>query len=113
MLILFFFFQLIVDFADDGKYENKKITGDGQSHHLPFFVKEELSGDELEELINDRYAHGSEHVTYNDDSAECDVKASEADGMKDVIIWKVKCMVPLENLEDLPNVVSYWHSSAS
>ncbi|CAL9773923.1 unnamed protein product [Musa acuminata subsp. burmannicoides] len=86
----------LVDFADDGKYENKKITGDGQSHHLPFFVKEELSGDELEELINDRYAHGSDHVTYNDDSAECDVKASEADGMKDVIIWKVKCMVGRE-----------------
>ncbi|CAL9106355.1 unnamed protein product [Musa textilis] len=86
----------LVDFADDGKYENKNITGDGQSHHLPFFVKEELSGDELEELINDRYARGSEHVTYNDDSAECDVKVSEADGMKDVIIWRVKCMVGRE-----------------
>lgn len=69
----------------------------GKSHPIPFFLKEEeLSGDELEALIKDRYGHGSEFVVYNEDSKERDDKVSEVDSLKDPTVWRVKCMVGRE-----------------
>ncbi|XP_042427174.1 protein RNA-directed DNA methylation 3-like isoform X1 [Zingiber officinale] len=78
---------------DNFKLENEKL-GVGKSHHLPFLVKEEeLSGDELEELIKERYGPGSEHVIHNDNPIECEDKEVGELGMP---IWKVKCMVGRE-----------------
>ncbi|WOK93955.1 protein RNA-directed DNA methylation 3 isoform X2 [Canna indica] len=82
---------------DDYKLESNNVRGVGKSHQLPFFVKEEeLSGDELEELIKERYNESSGYVVYNDDSAEGDDKGSGADELKDVTIWRVKCMAGRE-----------------
>lgn len=79
---------------DASKSANEDVRPVGKSHPLPFFLKEEeLSGDELEALIKDRYGHGSEFVVYNEDSKERDDKISEVDSLKDPTVWRVKCMV--------------------
>lgn len=63
-----------------------------RSHPLPFLVKEEeLSGDELEEFIRNRYSNGVKYAadrncaTEDDDDFPMDVKQHT--------IWRVKCMV--------------------
>ncbi|XP_008794002.2 protein RNA-directed DNA methylation 3 [Phoenix dactylifera] len=85
-----------LDFMDASKSVND-VRPVGKSHPLPFFLKEEeLSGDELEALIKDRYGHGSEFVVYNEDSKERDDRVSEVDSLKDPSVWRVKCMVGRE-----------------
>ncbi|XP_010933199.1 uncharacterized protein [Elaeis guineensis] len=85
--------DLVTDFMDASKSGNEDIRPVGKSHPVPFFLKEEeLSGDELEALIKDRYGHGSEFVVYNEDSKERDDRISEVDSLKDPTVWRVKCM---------------------
>lgn len=55
--------------------------------------EEELSGDELEELIKDRYGRASEYVVYDEDPKECDDGVSVEHSAEDQKIWRVKCMV--------------------
>lgn len=51
-----------------------------------------MSGDELEELIKDRYGRDSKYVVHEDDAKVFD-DVSHAHDMKDPNIWRVKCMV--------------------
>ena len=55
--------------------------------------EEELSGDELEELIKERYGRGSEYVVYDKDPKERDTGVSIEHSAEDPNIWRVKCMV--------------------
>lgn len=82
------------DFPDECKAENEDLKGTTRPPHLPFFVKEEeLSGDELEELIKDRYGRSSKYVVHAEDSKESGDEVSAADLTKDPTVWKIKCMV--------------------
>lgn len=94
--VLIFLFSLPngTDFPDECKAENEDLKGTTRPSHLPFFVKEEeLSGDELEELIKDRYGRSSKYVVHAEDSKESGDEVSAADLMKDPTVWKIKCMV--------------------
>ncbi|XP_020091605.1 protein RNA-directed DNA methylation 3 isoform X3 [Ananas comosus] len=85
------------DFPDECKAENEDLKGTARPPHLPFFVKEEeLSGDELEELIKDRYGRSSKYVVHAEDSKESGDEVSAADLMKDPTVWKIKCMIGRE-----------------
>ncbi|GMH13299.1 hypothetical protein Nepgr_015140 [Nepenthes gracilis] len=88
------------DFSYDYGTESKGKSEAGKSQQLPFLPKEEeLSGDELERILEERYRNGSQYVRYADDDYE--MKRSE-DGsfvlpyLPDPPIWKVKCKVGRE-----------------
>ncbi|XP_072956327.1 uncharacterized protein [Typha angustifolia] len=84
------------DFLDDSKAIDDH-KGTGKPNQLPFVLKEEeLSADELEELIKDRYRQGSKHIVYDEDFKEHDVGISATDSTTDPSIWRVKCMVGRE-----------------
>ncbi|XP_058110427.1 protein RNA-directed DNA methylation 3-like isoform X2 [Magnolia sinica] len=88
------------DFVDDTKSEMKGKNESGRAHHLPFLLKEEeLSDEELENLLKKRYSRDSEYVSYadeNKETKECDDKESSMHSMKDPTVWRVKCMVGRE-----------------
>ncbi|KAM0937231.1 putative ribosomal protein L2, domain 2 [Dioscorea sansibarensis] len=84
------------DFIEDEAIEPGDLKGTGKAHQLPFLVKEEeLSGDELEELIKDRYGRDSKYVVHEGDAKVFD-DVSQTHDMKDPNIWRVKCMVGRE-----------------
>ncbi|KAJ9684691.1 hypothetical protein PVL29_016920 [Vitis rotundifolia] len=74
----------------------------GKAHNLPFFPKEEeLSEEELEKMLEERYKDGSKFVTYAEDDYETKrsvQRNSLIPSIKDPTIWKVKCMVGRERL---------------
>ncbi|KAJ4971936.1 hypothetical protein NE237_005035 [Protea cynaroides] len=88
------------DFLDEIDTELKDKNKAGKSHHLPFIPKEEeLSDEELAELLEERYRPGSRHVVYAKDDYEA--KSSLAgNGLmpsnEDPSILRVKCMVGRE-----------------
>ncbi|ONK75729.1 uncharacterized protein A4U43_C03F19930 [Asparagus officinalis] len=83
--------------SDINKESSKDFKGAGKSPYLPIFVKEEeVSGDELEELIKDRYGKGSEYVVYDEDPKQDNAAVSVEHLAGDPNIWKVKCMVGKE-----------------
>ncbi|XP_043704580.1 protein RNA-directed DNA methylation 3 [Telopea speciosissima] len=88
------------DFLDKTDAELKDKNEAGKSHHLPFIPKEEeLSDDELAELLKERYRPGSRHVVYAEDDYE-DKSSLAGNGLMpsddDPTIYKVKCMVGRE-----------------
>jgi hypothetical protein len=65
-----------------------------RSHPLPFLVKEEeLSGDELEEFIKNRYSNRVKYAADRSYSREDDDIFSMDCALKEPTIWRVKCMV--------------------
>ncbi|XP_058102000.1 uncharacterized protein LOC131246131 [Magnolia sinica] len=59
------------DFVDDTKSEMKGKNESGRAHHLPFLLKEEeLSDEELENLLKKRYSRDSEYISYADENKE-------------------------------------------
>jgi transcription elongation factor SPT5 len=65
-----------------------------RSHPLPFLVKEEeLSGDELEEFIKNRYSNRVKYAADRSYSREDDDIFPMDCALKEPTIWKVKCMV--------------------
>lgn len=65
-----------------------------RSHPLPFLVKEEeLSGDELEEFIRNRYSSGVKYAADRNYVREDDDDFPMDDALKEPTIWRVKCMV--------------------
>ncbi|XP_042506641.1 protein RNA-directed DNA methylation 3 isoform X2 [Macadamia integrifolia] len=88
------------DFWDNPDAELKHKNEAGKSHHLPFIPKEEeLSDEELAELLEERYRPGSKHVVYA--KGDYEAKSSLAgNGLmpsdEDPTIWRVKCMVGRE-----------------
>lgn len=66
-----------------------------RSHPLPFLVKEEeLSGDELEEFVRNRYSSGVKYAADRNFHQEDDDDMFPMDGaLKEATIWRVKCMV--------------------
>ncbi|KAF5947401.1 hypothetical protein HYC85_013358 [Camellia sinensis] len=83
------------DFLDDEfKTEDKVKNEPGKAHHLPFFLKEEnLSEEELQKILEERYKPGSSFVTYAEDKCKT---LNEGNAVRplssDPTIWKVKCM---------------------
>nr|CAB3461038.1 unnamed protein product [Digitaria exilis] len=68
-----------------------------RSHPLPFLVKEEeLSGDELEEFIRNRYSSGVKYAADRNYVREDDDDFPMDDALKEPTIWRVKCMVGRE-----------------
>jgi len=65
-----------------------------RSHPLPLQVKEEeLSGDELEEFIMNRYSNGVKYAADRSYSREDDDIFPMDGALKEPTIWRVKCMV--------------------
>ncbi|KAL5976630.1 hypothetical protein ACLOJK_020963 [Asimina triloba] len=87
------------DFLDDIESEGKGKNESGM-RYVPFLVKEEeLSDEELENLLKQRYRHGSEHVVCADESKETteyDDREALMASMKDPTLWRVKCAVGRE-----------------
>ncbi|KAJ4978364.1 hypothetical protein NE237_009144 [Protea cynaroides] len=88
------------DFLDEIDAELKDKNEAGKSHHLPFIPKEEeLSDDELAELLKERYRRGSRHVVQAKDDYEAK-NSVDGNGLMpskdDPTIWRVKCMVGRE-----------------
>ncbi|AQK87069.1 Protein RNA-directed DNA methylation 3 [Zea mays] len=68
-----------------------------RSHPLPFLVKEEeLSGDELEEFIKNRYSNRVKYAADRSYSREDDDIFPMDCALKEPTIWRVKCMVGRE-----------------
>ncbi|RVW12274.1 Protein RNA-directed DNA methylation 3 [Vitis vinifera] len=91
------------DFLEDGFNTGLKVKNEpGKAHNLPFFPKEEeLSEEELEKMLEERYKDGSKFVTYAEDDYETKrsvQRNSLIPSIKDPTIWKVKCMVGRERL---------------
>ena len=94
----FGFSTLGADFLEDGFNTGLKVKNEpGKAHNLPFFPKEEeLSEEELEKMLEERYKDGSKFVTYAEDDYETKrsvQRNSLIPSIKDPTIWKVKCMV--------------------
>uniref|UniRef100_A0A0D9WID3 KOW domain-containing protein n=1 Tax=Leersia perrieri TaxID=77586 RepID=A0A0D9WID3_9ORYZ len=86
-------------FFTEGKAENINLKRTERSHPLPFLgivKEEELSGDELEEFIKERYSSRVKHTAF-DGSTNVDDDEFTMDGLlKEPTIWKIKCMVGRE-----------------
>jgi hypothetical protein len=66
-----------------------------RSHSLPFLVKEEeLSGDELEEFVRNRYSSDVKYAADKSFHQQDDDDTFPTDGaLKEPTVWRVKCMV--------------------
>ncbi|KAM0835533.1 hypothetical protein ACQ4PT_062861 [Festuca glaucescens] len=70
-----------------------------RSHPLPFLghvKEEELSGDELEEFVRQRYSNRVRHAGYGGSTQYDDAEDEEFTHLNEPIIWRVKCMVGRE-----------------
>ncbi|KAK3138335.1 hypothetical protein QOZ80_5AG0367480 [Eleusine coracana subsp. coracana] len=88
---------------DDGIFTAERVDNVShkrteRSHPLPFLVKEEeLSGDELEEFVRNRYSSGVKYAADRNFHQEDDDDAFPTDcALKEPTIWRVKCMVGRE-----------------
>ncbi|KAK9153877.1 hypothetical protein Sjap_001357 [Stephania japonica] len=86
------------DFIDDSRADSNDKNGLAKGYELPILPKEEeLSGDELEKYLEERYKTGSHHVKYAGDESELvDDKDSIMPSKNDPTIWRIKCMVGRE-----------------
>ncbi|KAK9127542.1 hypothetical protein Syun_016339 [Stephania yunnanensis] len=86
------------DFIDDARAESNDKNGSTKGYELPILPKEEeLSGDELEKYLEERYKTGSHHVKYaGDESEPADEKDFLMPSKNDPTIWRIKCMVGRE-----------------
>ncbi|KAL9271144.1 RNA-directed DNA methylation 3-like protein [Drosera capensis] len=92
------------DFIDailnDYQAEAQEFPQSGRSNPVPFLPKEEeLSGDELEKFLEERYRRGSGFVRYAGDAFETKATAAGAfalPSIQDSPLWKVKCKVGRE-----------------
>ncbi|XP_066364221.1 protein RNA-directed DNA methylation 3-like isoform X2 [Miscanthus floridulus] len=91
------------DDPDDGFFtggehvQNLSHKRTERSHPLPFLVKEEeLSGDELEEFIKNRYSNRGKYAADRSYSREDDDIFPNDCALKEPTIWRVKCMVGRE-----------------
>lgn len=93
-------FDDIEDFIDDIDFDPKVKSEPGKFESVRVFPKEEeLSGDELEKMLEERYGSGSGLVRYAEDGYD-----SKRSVDKDILtrsaslptIWKVKCKVGRE-----------------
>ena len=76
------------------KSDNNKRTE--RSHPLPFLghvKEEELSGDELEEFVRERYSSRVRYAGYGGSTQYDDDDDEEFTHLNEPIIWRVKCMV--------------------
>ncbi|CAA7388097.1 unnamed protein product [Spirodela intermedia] len=71
-----------------------KNAAKGRKSNAPFFLKEkELSGSELEEFVEERYGRGSDHVLYDEDDKEYELRKSLLHCPDDPAVWRVRCKV--------------------
>ncbi|CAA6653737.1 unnamed protein product [Spirodela intermedia] len=71
-----------------------KNAAKGRKSNAPFFLKEEeLSGSELEEFVEERYGRGSDHVLYDEDDKESELRKSLLHCPDDPAVWRVRCKV--------------------
>uniref|UniRef100_A0A0E0PPQ0 Uncharacterized protein n=1 Tax=Oryza rufipogon TaxID=4529 RepID=A0A0E0PPQ0_ORYRU len=86
-------------FFTEGKAENVNLKRTERSHPLPFLgivKEEELSGDELEEFIKDRYSSRVKHTPFDGSTNVQDDEFTEDGLLKEPVIWRIKCMVGRE-----------------
>ena len=97
-LTTLFFSSLKTDFLEaEFKTQLKVKTEPAKTHNFPVMPKEEeLSEEELEKLLEERYKPGSSFVTYAEDLYDSK-RMIEGNvvipSSRDPTIWKVKCMV--------------------
>ncbi|KAL7148547.1 hypothetical protein ABFS83_06G186000 [Erythranthe nasuta] len=89
------------DFLEDEFRSDLKVNNEpGKFPHLPFIPKEEeMSEEELEKMLEERYKPGAGFVTYSEDGYEHKKSIDKnifVPSDKDPQIWKVKCMVGRE-----------------
>lgn len=87
------------DFLADFNVDPKVKSEPGRFDQVPFWPKEEeLSGDELEKMLEERYRRGSGYVRYAEDDYESKRSVDKSEFMPSVepTIWKVKCKVGRE-----------------
>lgn len=95
--VIFFLF-VGADFLQDEVDTQVKVKSEpGKAGHLPFLPKEEeMTEEEIDKMLEERYKRGSNFVTYAEDRFESK-RSTDRNAMapshKDPIIWKVKCMV--------------------
>ncbi|KAL6980301.1 hypothetical protein U1Q18_021943 [Sarracenia purpurea var. burkii] len=92
--------------SDDGFLEDEfktqvKVKNEpGKSHQFPLLPKEEeLSEEELEKIMEERYRPGSSFVTFAEDvygSKRSSEGIAVTPSFKEPTVWKVKCMVGRE-----------------
>ncbi|PIA34337.1 hypothetical protein AQUCO_03800139v1 [Aquilegia coerulea] len=88
------------DFMEEVTTGQNEKSAFGKTHNVPFLPKEEeLSADELEMLVKERYKPGSKYVTHAYDQNKT-AGSGEVDSLMssvgDPIIWRVKCTVGRE-----------------
>ncbi|XP_059666033.1 protein RNA-directed DNA methylation 3 [Cornus florida] len=89
------------DFLEDESDTEVKVKKEpGKVHNVPFLPKEEeMSEEELEKYLEERYRPGSSFVTYAEDGYESKRSVERnafIPSAKDPTVWKVKCMVGRE-----------------
>lgn len=88
------------DFLDEFDSEPKVKSEPGRSEQVRLFPKEEeLSGDELEKMLEERYKSGSGYVRYAEDDYDNKRSVDRSFLIPSVMeptIWKVKCKVGRE-----------------
>ncbi|KAF0925336.1 hypothetical protein E2562_016028 [Oryza meyeriana var. granulata] len=86
-------------FFTKGKEDNVNSKRTERSHPLPFLgivKEEELSGDELEEFIKDRYSSRVKHTPFDGSTNVHDDEFTMDGLLKEPTIWRIKCMVGRE-----------------
>jgi len=85
------------DFIDDIAVEPNATSEPGKFESARVFPKEEeLSGDELEKMLQERYGSGSGYVRYAEDGYDSKRAVDGGPFLRsfaEPIIWKVKCKV--------------------
>ncbi|XP_021745367.1 protein RNA-directed DNA methylation 3-like isoform X2 [Chenopodium quinoa] len=89
----FFDDDFLADYLEDPKVKSEP----GKFVQVPFIPKEEeLSGDELEKMITERYRRGYVRYAEDDNESKRSVDNSELMPSGEPTIWKVKCKVGRE-----------------
>lgn len=89
---------LKTDFLEDEIDTQVKVKSEpGKTGHLPFLPKEEeMTEEEIDKMLEERYKPGSNFVSYAEDRFDTKRsvdRSTMTPSYKDPIIWKVKCMV--------------------
>lgn len=79
--------------GDESGYGYKGGKETGKAAGVPYVKEEEMSEEEFERMMENRYKPGSALVTYAEDDHKSSVDHIYVPSDKDATLWKVKCMV--------------------
>lgn len=118
LCFIFVFLNLETDLEDEFPFDLNDNNQSGKVPIPPFIPKEEeMSEEELERMLGERYKPGSGFVTYaEDDEHKNSVDSVYMPSHKDSTIWKVKCTVNVVLFECCVNYIlgnDFSHTSVS